>query len=1005
MHTPRPHRALGGSAALVAVLLAACAPAHRFPLTEPLREAPDRQHVDEKPKDTYSPPTWDAVDQTLFAPISRVLSVDVPGRAANANAWDEVPDSSWFTNRIEGLDPDAIAQGPCPEEPVPSGTWTVISAKPDGADPGFVMEADGQRYVVKLDRASNPERGTTADVVSSRFYWAAGYDVPCNRIVYFDPDDLVIADDAEAEDKFGKDQPLTREMLDEVLERALLTEDGTYRANASLFLDGAPIGPWHYEGRKRDDPNDTIRHEDRREVRGSRLLGAWFDHIDARSQNTLMMFKETEDGRQYVQHHVVDFGDNFGFDWRYKTLSRRLGHQTGFHVGTMLVDWLSLGTIAHPWDRPYVNERAPMFRDYDTEHFDPDGWRAGYANPAFNAMDDADGAWMARILARFDDATVEALVREGELTNPSDEAELIRVIKGRRDMLLNEYLRRVSPLGRFSVEERRGVPGAGICFEDVAAQVGVHQAGGYTARGYYQHDDHAQWRQVLTPDDQHRMCLDLSVTPRLDVAPETPADDPSRYMVVNLEVDAPDVKGKPLPPARLYLYDLGDDGFALVGIDRPTRALARRSVFVPSSHRPGEDAVWVPRVALAPLYGVHEFLIRKPIGGIATAWEKHNVSAHVQRALTFGSHGLVGIMPTFFLDFGARPSVGATAFINMGRRARFTHHFGYGGPGWLSVSARQRIRLGSVKGKDAREFPEQGNRAWDDSQIFFGFRYHRQPDYLFMGMAQDHVDFQTWFADRTIGGDVGAELRFGTLDGIRIRGVVEHHALGPGRRGRGRPRASIEDIFDVTNPKVVPGWGDYLLGAVETTLNLDSRKERPAPGSGVGVQLQADLGVNLETRRSGFLRWGGRTSAWLDLSRGGNRVLSIHQDIRIVTPLDDEPIPFPEQIALGGLVGMRGFRQGTLRGMSSFVTTIEYEWPVWAYLDAFIFTEVGNTFGQYLEGFHPGELRLSTGTGFRTTIDRDVGFVAMVGFGTTPFNDDRFRIDNVRLTVGFDRSF
>src|SRR3954466_1167715 len=43
---------------------------------------------------------WDAADNTLFRPVSWGLRVKSIGESRNVNAFDEVPDSSWFTNRI-----------------------------------------------------------------------------------------------------------------------------------------------------------------------------------------------------------------------------------------------------------------------------------------------------------------------------------------------------------------------------------------------------------------------------------------------------------------------------------------------------------------------------------------------------------------------------------------------------------------------------------------------------------------------------------------------------------------------------------------------------------------------------------------------------------------------------------------------------------------------------------------------------------------------------------------
>jgi hypothetical protein len=50
-----------------------------------------------------SPLVWDAVDNcTVFLPISNFFGVDRVRQAVNANAFDEVPDSSWFQNRTAG---------------------------------------------------------------------------------------------------------------------------------------------------------------------------------------------------------------------------------------------------------------------------------------------------------------------------------------------------------------------------------------------------------------------------------------------------------------------------------------------------------------------------------------------------------------------------------------------------------------------------------------------------------------------------------------------------------------------------------------------------------------------------------------------------------------------------------------------------------------------------------------------------------------------------------------
>ena len=62
-------------------------------------------------------------------------------RAHNANTVDEVPDSSWFTNRAgyRTLRAAEVAIGPDTTEGPAAGVWTVTSSKSDGVTPGFTI--------------------------------------------------------------------------------------------------------------------------------------------------------------------------------------------------------------------------------------------------------------------------------------------------------------------------------------------------------------------------------------------------------------------------------------------------------------------------------------------------------------------------------------------------------------------------------------------------------------------------------------------------------------------------------------------------------------------------------------------------------------------------------------------------------------------------------------------------------------------------------------------------
>src|SRR4029077_3934736 len=110
--------------------------------------------------------------------------------------------------------------------------------------------------------------------------------------------------------KLGK-KPFTREDLAKMLENVKQSPDGTYRVLASKILKGVPKGPFPYVGLRKDDPNDLIPHEHRRELRGLRVIASWINHWDMKEENGLDMYVE-EHGRKFLRHYLIDFGSTMG---------------------------------------------------------------------------------------------------------------------------------------------------------------------------------------------------------------------------------------------------------------------------------------------------------------------------------------------------------------------------------------------------------------------------------------------------------------------------------------------------------------------------------------------------------------------------------------------------------------------------------------------------------------------------------------------------------------------
>ncbi len=197
--------------------------------------------------------SWDAVDNSIFRPMSKFFQVDSYGEAENVNAFDEVPDSSWFTNRIGArpLTPDEVASGYCAEGPEldvdpPDGSWLVDHGKDNGANPGFRVNVRGQKYLLKTDD-TQAERATGAAAIASRFYYAAGWWAPCDSVVYFKRSTLKLKPGLTITANVGGAKPFDEKRLD-----GMLAQSGRrgelYRAVASRWIPGVPLGPLHLRG-------------------------------------------------------------------------------------------------------------------------------------------------------------------------------------------------------------------------------------------------------------------------------------------------------------------------------------------------------------------------------------------------------------------------------------------------------------------------------------------------------------------------------------------------------------------------------------------------------------------------------------------------------------------------------------------------------------------------------------------------------------------------------------
>jgi hypothetical protein len=84
----------------VLTLAAGCAGPREFSSAPPVWRDDDRHPFKPKPDDSFVPLYWDGADHMVFRPLSHAFLLETPHESRNVNSMEEVPDSSWFTNRI-----------------------------------------------------------------------------------------------------------------------------------------------------------------------------------------------------------------------------------------------------------------------------------------------------------------------------------------------------------------------------------------------------------------------------------------------------------------------------------------------------------------------------------------------------------------------------------------------------------------------------------------------------------------------------------------------------------------------------------------------------------------------------------------------------------------------------------------------------------------------------------------------------------------------------------------
>jgi hypothetical protein len=483
-------------------------------------------------------------------------------RAQNVNTIDELPDSSWFTNRVgtRPLTIDEIVRGPNVGQPPDPSRWVIFREKTSGGHAGITAkDANGQTWFLEFDPPYNPEAATAAVMMATKFFWAFGYNQVESFLTTFDPNKMEIHPDATFRRPNGKRTPITRSDIAELLDHAARRPDGTYRVVAGRLIPGKIIGNFRYEGTRPDDPNDLVAHEHRRELRGLFVFGAWTNMTDFKAKNTIDTVL-TEHGHAVVKHYLQDVGSTFGmandqYQWDN-------GWEHFYEGGIVAKRLASFGFALSPWATARFAE-GPAIGKFEGDRFDPRTWKTHTPNAASIEMRDDDAFWAARRIAAFSDEMIRAIVHTGEFSDPAAEKAIGDIMIKRRDKILRTYLSAVNPIVTPRLENNR------LSFENAAVAADVAKAPEVYRASWFQFDNATGESRPLSET--------TSATTTIDAPLNLPTAADS-FILVEISANSQEHEAW-RRPVRTY-FRLDADGWKLVGLermpDRPADAAVQR---------------------------------------------------------------------------------------------------------------------------------------------------------------------------------------------------------------------------------------------------------------------------------------------------------------------------------------------------------------------------------------------------------------------------------------------
>jgi len=265
--------------------------------------------------------------------------------------------------------------------------------------------------------------------------------------------------------------------------------------------------------------------------------------------------------------------------------------------------------------------------------------------------------------------------------------------------------------------------------------------------------------------------------------------------------------------------------------------------------------------------------------------------------------------------------------------------------------------------------------------IDFLGRYHFLPDEMFFGFGMD-TDFkkdrsnyayeQSTF-ETSLCLNVNDKFTTKLITGFEMNNILN---------GRNKRYVSTTDIETKDS---LPGLTTRIkLMRLQFEVRHDSNNRFIRPTSG-GIALFRG-GIFKETGKNQFGFW----KATLDLSYNlhliKNRTFLLRVAGETTRPLSDYEIPFYYLSSIGQQETIRGFQRSRFRHRDMVLSSVEYRYPIWIILDAFLFFDAGIVDQNMFKNSIFDNVKFGFGGGFQ--VWGNEGVASSITFG---FCEDGFR--------------